>query len=1243
MPLVLVLAGCGDGRKGTGKDPGLTLSAPTSQLAVNHNGSLAVTTKNVTEDLIMASSTPDICSVTFSGKLTTANQPTVQAMAVGNCSIKATQIADEEWNAGSQSVTFSILASAVTPTFTFIYSAAAGGSINIPCTNVTADAATAQCNSNATYFTGGNTVTAIPKTGYEFVKWSDNNSTNPIRTDNGANVNATATFQKKMITITYVSGLFSDIYQLSPGGSLTKCSEPCTKVVAYGDQTPPMIQYLNYSKSPSTLSKGVIVGWGYIKMGESARHFITHGRTLPIQTATEDRTYYALTNANASGPISNVYLAGANGHLQTRDPESQLLFDTQSFSFAVTSVTQVQNSLTFSLAPYAPSLTQSPPYNFRDYLYSGAAGNGSYFDSQKLAALLSLTNGFTGSALVPYLLDTTTPISITGLADASFTKAVEPSHDVEFSSSVTRIPGVAKTVGGSYDCNSSGNNVGTEQWPVGGYACTTYFPGVTQSLGGVVNGGVLYYAPYQAATSYCAHYNFWTGNCSFHAQDSRDYDSFIFSLTPSAPGTTFSIADGGNEYSLSRQGCCTFTVQPKGHASHIVTIVATAQDGKSTKAISVELSHDPQPVLASVSTFTLRVNGIDKNAGDTVVLPIGTKAVTVETSAGTRATVSGASNLVPGNNIVTVTVLSSDGRGKTIQSFIAQVGTESYFHPSSVSYASKFPTSFTVPLNPGVNFQALTQDSNGNPLNVMASTIPTPLTEITQNPGDSSEITPLADKGFVFTGWTLPDGSTSKTTPGQAQGSFCDSDHHDWSQVANDKNCGNYAENIYTAKFSEAWYNFTSSVIGHGGVSSAGTQRIRGNDDFVYWVYPDAGYHLDAEIVDGYSSPPTPGSAEKLYSLNNVTADHSFVAKFMPDKYVVHFDGNFGSQPATGLGSITPPADVQVTPGSAMTLPDKGSLNAGVDQIFIGWSRSPSGALISGSFTPDGLDADVTLYAIWSANKAPHTIASTSQVNGQLYLGNSLVTAIGGSISVNGMNSFSPGGTVSFNYGDNATYTFAPQAGYTLGGVSIDGGAPVTVDYAPGYSAAFPRFTYTFTNVIHAHTIVANWVQLFTLSASVIMDFQTPTAATQHYISTPGVTSIGFGANQTYTMDSIPGYFAGEVFVDNVSHGQITTYTFTNVTASHTIKVSYVGIPVAPVTTFCTITYVASGTGTLTGTSVQRLAVGTTGTSVTATFVGGVYPSWSDGLGTWSGSGTYTSTRSDSCTSDITITARQTT
>lgn len=81
-------------------------------------------------------------------------------------------------------------------TFSVTYTHSAGGTVSGNC--------------NQTIEKGGNaeTVTAIPDTGYNFLKWSDNDSTEYIRTDTNIskNISATAIFEKQEYTATYIAG-----------------------------------------------------------------------------------------------------------------------------------------------------------------------------------------------------------------------------------------------------------------------------------------------------------------------------------------------------------------------------------------------------------------------------------------------------------------------------------------------------------------------------------------------------------------------------------------------------------------------------------------------------------------------------------------------------------------------------------------------------------------------------------------------------------------------------------------------------------------------------------------------------------------------------------------------------------------------------------------------------------------------------------------------------------------------------
>ena len=64
-------------------------------------------------------------------------------------------------------------------------------------------------------------------------------------------------------------------------------------------------------------------------------------------------------------------------------------------------------------------------------------------------------------------------------------------------------------------------------------------------------------------------------------------------------------------------------------------------------------------------------------------------------------------------------------------------------------------------------------------------------------------------------------------------------------------------------------------------------------------------------------------------------------------------------------------------------------------------------------------------------------------------------------------------------------------------------------------------------------------------------------------ISASGTTNVSTGGNQSYTFSPVSGYRISNVLVDGASQGAISTYTFSNVVANHTIRVSFEKIPTA--------------------------------------------------------------------------------
>lgn len=139
------------------------------------------------------------------------------------------------------------------------------------------------------------------------------------------------------------------------------------------------------------------------------------------------------------------------------------------------------------------------------------------------------------------------------------------------------------------------------------------------------------------------------------------------------------------------------------------------------------------------------------------------------------------------------------------------------------------------------------------------------------------------------------------------------------------------------------------------------------------------------------------------------------------------------------------------------------------------------------------------------------------------------------SAGVNG--AISPIGTVSVRSGATVTFTITPNTEYHVADVLVDGASVGAVSY------------YTFTNMTANHTIIASFeINPYTITAK---------ANANGTIEPTGAVRFNLGATATYTMTPNTGCHISDVLVDGASVGAVGMYTFTNVTADHTITVSF--------------------------------------------------------------------------------------
>ncbi|MCX6874044.1 MAG: autotransporter-associated beta strand repeat-containing protein [Verrucomicrobia bacterium] len=208
-------------------------------------------------------------------------------------------------------------------------------------------------------------------------------------------------------------------------------------------------------------------------------------------------------------------------------------------------------------------------------------------------------------------------------------------------------------------------------------------------------------------------------------------------------------------------------------------------------------------------------------------------------------------------------------------------------------------------------------------------------------------------------------------------------------------------------------------------------------------------------------------------------------------------------------GSISPSGPVTVNHGESQSFTITANAHHLVADVLV--DGSSVGAVTSYTFT--GVTASHTIAATFAA--ITHTVTTSAGSNG----------------------SISPSGAVIVTDGADQSFTITPGAHYTVTDVLVDGSSVGAVT------------DYTFTNVTADHSIAASFAPIAHRIAA--------TAGANGSISPNGAVSVNDGANQIFTMSPDTNYEVADLWVDGASVGAVASYTFTNVTADHTISASF--------------------------------------------------------------------------------------
>ncbi|MHC1696771.1 MAG: hypothetical protein AB9919_01645 [Geobacteraceae bacterium] len=212
-------------------------------------------------------------------------------------------------------------------------------------------------------------------------------------------------------------------------------------------------------------------------------------------------------------------------------------------------------------------------------------------------------------------------------------------------------------------------------------------------------------------------------------------------------------------------------------------------------------------------------------------------------------------------------------------------------------------------------------------------------------------------------------------------------------------------------------------------------------------------------------------------------------------------------------------------PGTAVTL----TATPATGSVFAGWSGG--GCSGTGTCTVT-MNASTSITATFNSSALTNEITATAK-------GSGTITSVTNPYVSQGTSGDTIISIVKIPQGAAQVFTIAPNTGNYTASVSVDGSVVAT---------NLGSYTYTFSNVTANHTIAATFaVATYTI---------TPTVGTGGSIS-PTSARVNHGASQTFSITPNSGYKVVDVKVDGMSVGAVSSYTFSTVTANHTISATF--------------------------------------------------------------------------------------
>lgn len=333
-----------------------------------------------------------------------------------------------------------------------------------------------------------------------------------------------------------------------------------------------------------------------------------------------------------------------------------------------------------------------------------------------------------------------------------------------------------------------------------------------------------------------------------------------------------------------------------------------------------------------------------------------------------------------------------------------------------------------------------------------------------------------------------------------------------------------------TATFTMNTYTITANVNDDAAGTITPTDTFNCGETPVYEITPNEGYYIVSVMVDSVEQ-----GAIDSYTFSALHADHTIDATFAKYTYTVSAYGAAGVE-------ITPEGDTTVEYGESV------SYTLTADDCY---------EIVSVMLDGEDLGAVTTVDV--DSITANHVITVESAI--KTYTITATATE-GGNIT--------PAGEVIVNCGASQFFSITPAEGYEIESVEVDGADQGAIS------------SYLFDSVTADATIHVTFSAIADTTFII-----TATAGANGTITPAGDVTVNYGASQSFVIVADEYYTIGEVLIDSVPLANpVASYTFVNVTANHTIDVTFVPAE-CPVPTYAWTTDITDNSATLNWTDME--------------------------------------------------------